>query len=126
MGAGNSAAEGAGTVEGYRLGPAGEVFVPVDAGARMLIAELSRRAEAAEQKIAELEARAKVWQGTEAEHKVALEKGEVRVGDFVIITGTGAAGGGAGEGTDTGSTGTDGTGTDAGQEGGMPGTGQEE
>lgn len=91
--------------------------------------EARKKIEELEKKIEELEARPKIWKGTETEHAEAFAAGEVRVGDFVVITDRGTAGGEAGEGTDTGGTGTDAgstgtdTGTDAGgpgQEGGMP------
>lgn len=118
MGAGNSGAE-TNVVEGYRLGPAGEIFMPMDAEARRQIEDLRQRIES-------LEARPKIWQGTAAEHAEAFEKGEVRVGDFVIISNDpdgGTAGGDDGEGTDTEpGAGTGDAGAGAVQDGGMPDT----
>lgn len=86
-----------------------------DAEARRLIGELTKRIE-------ELEARPKIWRGTAAEHAEALEKGEVRVGDLVIIPDDPDDGTAGGEGADTDTDAGEGADTDTGTD---TGTGQE-
>ncbi len=92
----------------------------------LLKKHVGKKIEELEKKIEELEARPKIWQGTAAEHAEAFEKGEVRVGDFVIISNDpdgGTAGGDDGEGTDTEpGAGTGDAGAGAVQDGGMPDT----
>lgn len=76
MGAENSS-ENVKEADGFYLGPNREALLVADRQARQKIVEL-------EQRVADLEARPRIWTGTEEEYEADNAAGKIREGDLII------------------------------------------